>query len=101
MDHVNQIYQQFKTTTYNAPAQFTEQICLSFLDDGNKDTINESIEKLSKYQKSIYKYQNEILALTGVGPEFHCVTEILKEINLAVRWVEEIMCIAMVEPSDV
>ena len=102
MDHVNRIYQRFKTTTtYNAPAQFTEQICLSFLDDGNKDAINESIETLSKYQKSIYKYQNELLTLTGVGPEFHRVADISNEINLVVRWVEEIMCIAMVEPSEV
>ena len=85
MDHVNQIYQQFQTTTYNAPVQFIEQICPRFLDDGNKDTINESKEKLSKYQKSIYKYENEILVLTKDGPESQRVAEILKEINLAVH----------------
>ena len=101
MYHVNRINQRFKTTTYNAPALFTEQICLRFLSDGNKDAINESMEKVSKSQQSIYKYQNEILTLTGVGPEFHRVAEISKEINLVVRWIEEIMCIAMVEPSEV
>lgn len=101
MDLVQRVYERFQKTTYNSPRHFTEKICLTFLDDSNKDFINEHLVKVGKYQQLIYKYQNEILALTGVGLEFRRAEDILKEINLVVRWIEEILCIAMVDAGEV
>ena len=101
MELVHRVYKRFQKTTDNSPRNFTEKICLTFLDDSNKDFINECIVKVSKYQQSIYKYQNEILALTGVGLEFCRAEDILKEINVVVRWIEKILCIAMVDAGEV
>ena len=101
MKQVDRVYRRFKTTTTNEPVQFTDNICQSFINEGNKDDLNEWIVKLGKYQKSIYKFQNEILALAGVGPDFQKVDNISKEINRVVHWVEEILCVAMVEANKV
>ena len=101
MELLHRVHKQFQRTTDNSPQNFTEKICLTFLDDGNKDFINEHIVKVGKYQQLICKYQNKILALTGVGLEFCSAEDILKEINVVVRWIEEILCITMVDAGEV
>jgi hypothetical protein len=87
--------------TRNDPTEFMEQVCLAFLTDEDIDTVQKPVVELEKCQKSIYKYQNEIYALGGMTQEYHRVDKMVKEICRVVRWIEELLCCAMVDVREV
>jgi hypothetical protein len=67
----------------------------------NSRTSYSPVIKFGDLQKKIRQYQNEVLALAGVGSEFYRVDDIVKEVEMLVHWVEELLCIAMVDAGEV
>jgi hypothetical protein len=66
--------------TGDSPSGYLNQICCDFLVDYDKEPIHEQTIKLGKLQKAIYKYQNKILALEGIGPTYRRVDVIVKQV---------------------
>lgn len=101
MERAESIDKRLKTITGDAPSEYLNRICQDFLADYEKDPIHEQIVKLGKLQKAIYKYQNEVLAIDGIGPAFFRVNDIVKQVCMVVSWVEELLCYAMVDAEEV
>jgi hypothetical protein len=101
MERAESIDKRLKGITGDSPSEYLSRICLDFLADYDKDPIHEQIIKLGKLQKAIYKYQNEIFSLDGVGPAFRRVDNIVKHVCMVVGWVEELLCYAMVDADEV
>jgi hypothetical protein len=101
MERVESIDKRLKIITGDSPSGYLNQICCDFLVDYDKDPIHEQTIKLGKLQKAIYKYQNEIFALEGIGPTYRRVDAIVKQVCAVVSWVEEILCFAMVDAEEV
>lgn len=80
---------------------YVEQICSTFLDKQDKDLIYDEVVRLGRLQKSAYRYENEVYALVGVAKEYHRASEVVKEVNKVLSWVEEILCYAMVDAQEV
>jgi hypothetical protein len=87
--------------TDKQPREFTESICLEFLNSHDKDKIHKHVVQLGQLQKRIVCCQDEILQLAGVGKEWNRLTEIAEKIWIITCWVEEIFCYAMVAYSEV
>jgi hypothetical protein len=64
--------------------------------DHKKDAIHEHTISLSIFQKSLYRYQAEVLQLAGVGPDYATVDVAVKEVCRVISWVEDIFCHAMI-----
>jgi len=69
--------------------------------DSDEDIIYEQIVAVGKLQKSVYKYENEVLTLAGLGLEYDKVKEITRSVCDVVRWLEEVLCLAMVDAAEV
>jgi hypothetical protein len=54
---------------------------------------------LSRYQKSIQWYEDEILQLAGVGSEWREADQLYNRVREVVRWTEEVLCLATVDPG--
>jgi hypothetical protein len=80
--------------------EFMDKLCIDFLANRDKDLIQEHVDKAGKLQKKIRKYQNEVLTLAGIGPDFNRVDAIVKEVCMLVGWVEELLCLAMVDAAE-
>ncbi|KAF8797649.1 hypothetical protein BYT27DRAFT_7219066 [Phlegmacium glaucopus] len=101
MEHAESVDKQLTTITGDSPSRYLNTMCLDFLANYDKDPIHEQTIKLSKLQKVIYKYWNEIYALDGVGETYGKVDKIVKHICMVVSWVEELLCYAMVDVEEV
>lgn len=101
MEAVERVYRRLVGIIGASPRDYAERICTAFLEDQDKDKIYEHIVKLSKLQKSIYRYQNEVYALSGMGAEQLRAAEVLREVVTMVTWIEEILCYAMVDFEEV
>ncbi|KAJ3497295.1 hypothetical protein NLJ89_g10366 [Agrocybe chaxingu] len=101
MEQNDRIKNRLLKITGKEPAIFVDEISLRYLSDGNKDTLHTHATQLGKLQKAIYRCQNEVLTLAGMGPEYHAVDKTVILIRTIVGWVEEVLCYAMVELSEV
>lgn len=72
-----------------------------FLRDGDQDFIGQQLAEIGKLQSSVYKYENEVLTLAGVGQEYDKVRKTTLVVCEAIQWLEEVLCVAIVDPSDV
>ncbi|KAF8814360.1 hypothetical protein BYT27DRAFT_7082456, partial [Phlegmacium glaucopus] len=101
MERAESVDKRLTRITGDSPSQYLNTMCLDFLADYDKDPIHEQTVKLGKLQKAIYKYQNEIYALDGVGETYRKVDKIVKQVCMVVSWVEELLCYAMVDAEEV
>jgi hypothetical protein len=101
MERVESIDKRLKIITGDSPLEYLNQICHDFLTNHDKDPIHEQTIKLGKLQMAIYKYQNEIYALDGIGPTYCRVDELVKKVCRVVGWVEDLLCLAMVNAEEV
>ena len=76
-------------------------MCVAFLAVNDKDIINTQLIRLTQCQKSIYKYQNRIYELVGITQQYRTVDTMAKDIHRVVNWIEELLCSAMVDVSEV
>ena len=83
------------------PSAYAEKICVGFLADRDKDIIHEEMIRLAKLQKSIYKCQDKVLQLSGIGDEYSRVDSIRKAICTTIAWIEEIFCYAIIDWGEV
>ena len=72
-----------------------------FLDTRDKDIVYEQIVTVGRLQKSVYGYEDEILTLAGLGPEYDRVKDITHFVCDVIKWLEEVLCMAMVDAAEV
>ena len=101
MESVERVWRCLNRTTENNPKSYVEQICTTFLDNQDKDLIYDKIVRLGRLQKSAYRYENEVYALVGVAKEYERASEVGREVNKVLSWVEEILCYGMVDAQEV
>lgn len=101
MEAVERVHRNMGRVTEDAPQEYVEKICAGFLEHHDKDKIHKKIVRLSRFQKSIYRYENEVYALAGVGKEYDRAAEVTKQVNTLLGWVEEVLCYAMVDFQEV
>ena len=49
----------------------------------------------------MYKYENEVLTLAGMGPDYDKVREITRRVCEVIEWLEEVLCQAMIDATEV
>ena len=101
LDYATCLQVQFNKFVNQNPTVYAEKICVGFLADCDKDIIHEEKICLEKLQKSIYKCQNKVLQLCGIGDECSRVDCIRKAICTTITWVEEIFCYAIIDWAEV
>jgi hypothetical protein len=72
------------------PTAYAEKICIGYLADRDTDVIHKETICLAKLQKNIYKCQEKVLQLCGIGDKHSRVDTIRKVICTTISWVEEI-----------
>ena len=71
-----------------------------FLEKYDIQVVHKQIAAVSKLQTSVYRYENEVLTIAGMGPEYDEVRGVTRPVCEAVRWLEEVLCLAMVDTAD-
>lgn len=101
MEAVESVARRLGRIVNSSAQEYVNKICTEYLEDKDKDRINEHITRLSKLQKAIYRYQNEVYMLAGVGDKHDRAAKVVQDVCTIVRWVEELLCCAMVDYGDV
>jgi hypothetical protein len=101
LDLATRIQFRFNKLVNQNPTAYAESICVGYLGDRDKDIIHEETIWLAKLQKKIYKCQEKVLQLSGIGDEHSKVDAIRKIICSTISWVEEIFCYAIVVWAEV
>ncbi|KAF8223501.1 hypothetical protein L208DRAFT_1316505 [Tricholoma matsutake] len=91
---------KFNTLINTHPTEYVDTLLATYYaSSGNKDLLGNAVQTFSRYQKSIQQYKDEILQLGGVDLEWHEANELSKQVCKVVHWIEEIFCLAMVDPK--
>jgi hypothetical protein len=80
--------------------EYVETIYKRYEKTGNKDDIQDAIVDAARLQKSIHRYEAEILQLAGLGVEWKHASDISKRVGDVVKWLEELLLLAMVDAKD-
>lgn len=79
---------------------YLDAVCIKYIFTRRKDDIRDEIIKISKLQQSIYRYQDGILELGGLGEEWERARDISNDVHSVVVSLEDILCWAMVDPGE-
>lgn len=101
LERADRVHARLQRITENNEIQFLHSVVEGFLKDHDKDCVYEHIVAIGKLQRLIYKFENEILTLAGMGLEYEKVGKITQHVCKVVRWLEEVLCHAMVDESEV
>ena len=101
IERAGRIATQLHRITGNNSVGFLHRVVDEYLKNQDKDSVYEHIVTVGKLQKSIYRYENEILTLAGVGPEYEQVKTVTCLVCEVVQWLEEVLCSAMVDAAGV
>jgi hypothetical protein len=92
---------KFKKLVADDAPKFVESLMSTFLTSShNKDILRDGILSVSRHQKSIRWYEDEILQLGGVNSEWEEAHQLSGRVSEVVRWIEEALCLAMVDPEE-
>ena len=80
---------------------FLDKICRTFVEENNKAHIEFQISKVDKLQATIYKYQDELLSLSGMGSAYESVKMIAQIIRNVLGHLEEILCAGLLGVDEV
>ena len=80
---------------------YLEKICATFVEEHNKEDLEFQISKLDKLQASIYKYQEEVLSLSGMGSAYENIDKIARAIRNVLGHLEDILCAALLGVEEV
>jgi hypothetical protein len=101
MERADRIATRLQKITENNPLNFIRQVVQKFVEDQDKECVYEHIVAVGKLQKSMYKYENEVLTLAGTGPEYEQIKTTTRLVCDVVHWLEEVLCSAMVDAAEV
>jgi len=101
LERADRIAGRLRKITGDDPKKYLHHIVEEFLDNRDKDIVYEQIVITGTLQKSLYQYENEVLTLTGMGLEYEKVRQITQLVGDVVKWLEEVLCLAMVDSADV
>ena len=101
LERADRVHHRLQKITGSNAREFLHCIVGEFLEYCDKDVIYERVVAIGKLQKSMYNYENEVLTLAGMGPDYDKVRGITQLVCEVVQWLEEILCLAMVEVTDV
>lgn len=79
---------------------YLDTVCVKYLFTRRKDDIRDEIISISNLQKSIYRCQDNILELGGLGAEWERARDISNEVVNVINFLEDILCWAMVDPEE-
>ena len=101
LERADRISARLRKITGDDPKGYLRRIVEEFLDTRDKDVVYEQIVTVGRLQKLVYGYEDEILTLAGLGPEFERVKDITRSVCDVIKWLEEVLCMVMVDAAEV
>lgn len=80
---------------------YLDNLCARFIKENCKEEIGTHISNLDKLQVSIHKYENKVIALSGIGSAYEIVNGIAKEVRTVLGNLEDIFCAALIGVEEV
>lgn len=100
MERSQRVVTKLARLTGGSSATFVDRICQQYLAAEDKDIINDAVICASRLTRSIQRYHDKVLQLVGVGTELATVSEIEGNVRELTRWLEELLCTAMVDHGE-
>jgi len=99
---VNRIDSRFMTLIGHRddPAGYIDSICAQYIEDCISANIEHHVCALESMQSSLFRYQDEILTLEGVGAVFNGSDKVLSKVKQLLGWVEEIYGVALFSSQE-
>lgn len=91
---------KFNQCINNDARKFVEMLMSAFFTSHDKDILRDGVLGVSRHQKSIQRYEDEILQLVGVNSDWKWAHQLSSEVTEVVNWIEEALCLAMVDPEE-
>jgi hypothetical protein len=101
LECANHVSAQLQKLTGNDPSKFLYCTVEEFLRHYDNEVFYEKIVEIGKLQKSMYQYEDEVLTLAGMGAEYDKVKVITHLVCKVIQWLEEVLCMAMVDATEV
>jgi hypothetical protein len=101
LECADRVGSRLQKITGNNATKYLHCVVEEFLECCDKDVVYEKIVTIGKLQKSMYRYENEVLTLAGTGADYDKVRGITQLVCKVIRWLEEVLCQAMVDETEV
>jgi hypothetical protein len=98
-ERVTRLSLQFNTLVDAHPTKYVDALLSAYHVSSSDKDIRDAVLTLSRYQNSIQRYEHEILQLAGVGSEWSQAHQLSNRVREVVRWIEEVLCLAVVDPD--
>ncbi len=100
LERTNRIAARLQKITGGNAKEYVLHVVEDFLEKYDIHIVHEQIVAVTKLQMSVYRYENEVLTIAGMGPEYDEVRGVTRLVCEVVRWLEEVLCLAMVDTAD-
>src|SRR5260221_5869669 len=101
LERSDRVHHWLQTMTGSNAREYLHCIVKEFLEHCDKDAVYERVVTIGKLQKSMYKYENKVLTLAGMGLDYDKVRGITRLVCEVVQWLEEVLCLVMVDTMEV
>lgn len=101
LERVDDLQQRFNEHIGGNLHKYVDSVCTKFMERKNLNFLADHTAILTKFQDSLYDYQNEILNISGTGPGWKKADSVVQDVRCALQWVEEIYCSALVDLEEV
>jgi hypothetical protein len=83
-----------------SPFHYVDALYHLYLINQNNDTFRDATITVARLQKSIRRYQDTVLQLTGVDKEWACCEEIGTCVSNVLKALEDVLCHGMGDLND-
>ncbi len=101
MEHTDRLARRLSGITNGQSAVLVDSLCRQYMLDFDSEPLDTTLCRLGRILESLSRCQNEVLQLAGVGHHLEAVNVSLKEVRVLIGWIDDILCVAMVEKNDV
>jgi hypothetical protein len=101
LEHVERLSIKYNKLIGKSASSYVENIVIDYLDSGDVSCVNDAVGLATDLQTAMRQYEAEILEVAGFGEEWEAATDMTELVDTLVRWLEEVLCLAMIHHDDV
>lgn len=79
---------------------YLENICVDYIAKTDQTILERALTNMEQLKNNLIRCEDNILQLAGVGQELYSAQEQRRKIDLVIKWLEELLCYAMVDVTE-
>ena len=100
-DRASEVKAKLNNLTSGSSYNFVESLVKRLISDGDDQLVQNAVSAASQLLQHIYRCENEVLTIDGIGKHYQDVESIARDVRLLITCLEDVLCNSLSEtPSE-